>query len=176
MEKTHPSPHFHPLMRPSQGHGDSGKSRNPVGMGRTDGTTAEDLAQRDCAPARLAGPPRSSTYPMYQLPIAPVNIPARRARPGRSSRRPPRTMPDPVPVSLSEAPIASCCGSTPVPKRVPRLLLTSPHIPGHWQVDHEVAPDPVHELHPAFLVPAIDHQHSRHQAGVGGYHQGRIVS
>ena len=33
MEKTHPSPHFHPLMRPSQGHGDSGEGRNPEGWG-----------------------------------------------------------------------------------------------------------------------------------------------
>ncbi len=33
MEKTHPSPHFHPLMRPSQGHGDSSESWNPKGMG-----------------------------------------------------------------------------------------------------------------------------------------------
>ena len=32
MEKPDPSPHFHPLMRPSQGHGDSGEimPRTPI--------------------------------------------------------------------------------------------------------------------------------------------------
>ena len=41
MEKTHPSPHFHPLMRPSQGHGDSGEGRNPEGWG--EGVVALEL-------------------------------------------------------------------------------------------------------------------------------------
>ncbi len=50
MEKTHPSPHFHPLMRTSQVHGDSGDQKHapypdtgPESRGEGEGKTTANL-------------------------------------------------------------------------------------------------------------------------------------
>ena len=136
--------HSHPQMRPPQGHGDSRKSRNPGGMGRTDGATAEDLAQRDCAPARLAGPPRSSTYPMNQLPLIPVNIPRRAAHdPVDHSSRGRERRQILSQYRYRKHPQHRVVVSTPVPRRVPRRHLNITGISqAIGRVDHEVVARP----------------------------------